>query len=125
MCPGLRSKTWKHLSGGRAAATQSFLPAASRQQYGCVLSKAQSPHTLRWVPELDSGHLTSYGFPHGAAQRSSVQTVGCNQPVMARPAKHPCGSPGHVAQLIYAQGGLRVGDKESVELWKSFRQPLI
>lgn len=72
---------------------------ASRQQYSCKLNKAQSPHTLCWVPELDNGHLTSQGFPHGAAQGSSVQPMGCNQPVIARLAKHPCGSTGHVAQL--------------------------
>lgn len=84
MCPGLRLKTWKHLSGGRAAATQSFLLAAGRQQYSYMWSRAQSSHTLRWVPELDSGHLTSCGFPNGAAQGSSVQPLGCNQPVMAR-----------------------------------------
>lgn len=76
MCPGLRSKTWKHLSGVCAAATQSFLPAAGRQQYGCVLSKAQSPHTLHWGLELDGGHLTSYGFPHGAAQ--GIQCAACD-----------------------------------------------
>lgn len=76
------------------AVQQSRSHSCGRQQCSCVPSRAQSPLTLCWVPELDRGQLTSRGFPNGAAPGSSEQPVECNQPLMARRANTLVGALG-------------------------------
>lgn len=101
-------KTWKCLRGGRAAARQALLPAASRLQHSCVPSlsriplhtphtgcRSRIPHThtplwvldlnhptptARWVPELGSYRFVSRGRPQCLH----------SQPVIARQQKYPC-----------------------------------
>lgn len=125
-------KTWKCLGGGRAAARQALLPAASRLQHSCVLSWSRiPPHTPRTgcqsqiphrLPVLGAGPKsprTHCALGAGARQLPLrlpwVSPVLHSQPVIAGQQKYP---------LRSTQGRLGMGNKQHVELWESFGQLL-